>query len=198
MFDIFRKKSQTLPQLKAAREAIKLDDLRSALATMQADRRTLLLSGSDDQIRALDVKIADASLKLERADAAAAQLDQLIVEAVQKAAEAEFNERYASVVAARDAAMQRIDSEYAKGAHLILAVIAAVEAANRAVQEINRELDGKDLPLIDDADVLYWRGRYSHPETRIIRTALLPTHNSPPYGRPADGLFDDAGGAWAK
>lgn len=200
MFEIFKKKSRTASQMREARAAINVSELQAGIDALNAKRRDALLTGSDAEVRAVEADLEKARLVFDRASVAADELDKQIAESEYAESETAFATKYQAAIVARDAAMSRIESDYSRGANLILGVIEAVEAANSQVAEVNRELYSRDgtLPDIEAADVLYWRGRYSHMKTRIRSTQLLPTHQSPPYGEPAGTLLAAFDGAWAK
>ncbi len=200
MLEIFKKKSRTASQMREARAGINVSELQGAIDALTAKRREALLTGSDIDVRAVEADLEKARLTFDRASVAADELDKQIAAAELAEAEAAFASKYQAAVAARDAAMSKIESDYSRGANLILGVIKAVEAANSQVTEVNHELQirGGAFAAIEDADVLYWRGRYTHLKTRIGGTQLLPTHQSAPYGEPAGTLQAAYDGAWAK
>lgn len=200
MLEIFKKKSRTAAQMREARGQINVAELQAAIDALNAKRREALLTGSDIEVRAIEADLEKARLAFDRASVAAEELDRQIAEAESAESEAAFNARYQAAVTARNAAMAKIESDYAAGATLILRAVEAVVKANALVAEVNADLykDDRGLPDIDKADVLYWRGRFSSLETRISRTQLLPTHSTPAYGTPADPLFAASDGAWAK
>ena len=200
MLEIFKKKSRTAAQMREARGQINGAELQAAIDALTAKRREALLTGSDIEVRAIEADLEKARLTFDRASVAAEELDRQISEAESAEADAAFNNKYQAAVTARDAAMAKIDGDYAKGAALILGVIQSVEAANILVEDVNRHLvhDDRGLSEIDEADVLYWRGRYSAHKTRISRTQLLPTHTTEAFGAPADPIFADSVGAWSK
>lgn len=198
MFEIFKAKTKSAAQMREARAGIDIAKLSDALAELQEKRRQALLSGTDADVRKVDSEIDSVSLALDRATAGAQELDRMIEEADAAETTAAFKAKYDAAVAARDAAMSKIDTDYARGAKLILGAIEAVNRANELVETVNREIYSTDSsqPIINEADVLYWGGRFSTMETRISRTALLPTHSSDPYGPPANPLFAAFEGAW--
>lgn len=199
MFEIFKAKTKTAAQMREARAEIDTAKLSDALAVLQEKRRQALLSGTDAEVRKIDSEIDNASLALDRATVGAGELDRLIAEADAAESAAAFQAKYDAAVAARDGAMAKIDNDYARGAKLILGAIEAVNRANELVETVNREIYKSDIakPNIEEADVMYWAGRFSTLETRIGRTALLPTHSSDPYGAPANPLFAASEGHWS-
>lgn len=200
MFEIFKKKSRTASQMREARAAINVSELQAGIDSLNAKRREALLTGSDTEVRAVETDLEKARLAFDRASVAADELDKQIADAEYAEAETAFGAKYQAAIVARDAAVSRIESDYSRGANLILGVIEVVEAANGQIAEVNRELYSRDGTLadIEEADVLYWRGRYSHLKTRIKSTQLLPTHQSAPYGEPAGTLLAAHDGAWAE
>jgi hypothetical protein len=177
--------SETAADIETALASIDLIKLRADLSTATAQRADLLLSGTDAQVIAAGQAVETASIALERAEAAKAQLETKLAAAQAAEAEADFRARYAAVVALRDGVVAKIGKDYAAGASKILNVLEADREATAALQEINKAAyagEAYDLPVIETASRRVWGAEFASIQVGVASMAdmirLLPTSSS--------------------
>lgn len=133
-------KAENSKSIEAALAEINIASLQADLADASAKRTSLLLTGTDCQLLAAERAIESARLALDRAAAAQVELQARLLTAQKAEAKAVFDRQYAEAVAARDAAIARIEKDYAAAARLVSGVLAEVEAADQLVGAVNSQL----------------------------------------------------------
>jgi hypothetical protein len=89
--------TKTSAELRADLGRIDLASLGAEVARIEAERRALLLTGSDGQLEANGRELASAKLAVERASAAIDELTKLAAEAVEREHAAELEAAYVKV-----------------------------------------------------------------------------------------------------
>lgn len=130
-------------------ERIDLAALESEVDGCEARRRTLLLTGSDDQIEAATRDLAAANLAAERAEAAVAELTRQIAEATERERLASVEKQASEAKAARVAVIEAYAALH--NATLVvtrlLTVIRAGEATIREANGITSAAGRRDLKV---------------------------------------------------
>jgi chromosome segregation ATPase len=107
-----RGQANTAEQLRQTLDQIDIEGLEAAAEKLEAERRGVLLDGSDKDVEAVEAKIATANRDIERAYAAKAELTKRLDEAAAAATEAELLDRYNTAKAKADAAAKLLRKEY--------------------------------------------------------------------------------------
>ena len=131
-----RGQAKTADQLRQALDQIDIEALEAAEERLEAERRLVLLVGSDKELDAIEAKIATANRDIERAYAAKVEFTKRLDEAAAAATEAELTERYSSAKAKADAAAKML-KEYATIGRRFVDLIRAIAEADIAVDEAN-------------------------------------------------------------
>jgi chromosome segregation ATPase len=133
-----RGQAKTADQLSQALDQIDIEALEAAEEKLEAERRRVLLDGSDKDLEAIEAKIATANRDIERAYAVKAELTKRLDEAAAAATEAELTERYSSAKAKADAAAKMLAKEYPAIGRRFVDLIRAIAEADIAVDEADR------------------------------------------------------------
>lgn len=134
---------------------IDLSALEGAVVQHEAQRRALLLTGTDSEIAAATAALSAANLECERAQAAAEELKKRITEAERREALAEIDRKAAEAQAARVsvlAAYRDLDGAAREVVRLLTAIHdgqATIRAANSAVAAAGRNDLKTSWPLSD-------------------------------------------------
>lgn len=125
-------------ELRAALEALDVAGLEAAAEKLEAARRAALLTGTRDQVRALEAEIADADYEVEKAFAARELLTTHLAEAEERErADLAAAER-ADLQRAVDAATSRIETELAAAVQTVRRIQAEVAEVEERVERFNR------------------------------------------------------------
>lgn len=186
-------KTENSKSIEAALAEIDIPSLQKDLADAATKRTSLLLTGTDPQLLAAEKAIESARLALDRAEAAQAELQTRFVAAQKAEAKAEFDRQYAEAAAARDAAIVRIENDYAAASRLISGVLAEVEAADQLVSAVNAQLrkgwfdeqhPAHDGVALNSVSAEHYSGLFL--DVRDIRaTTMLPTLSTSAIGAAA-------------
>lgn len=154
-------KPQTAADLRAMLAKIDQQALLAVVERLEAERRRLLVHGSDVDLAAIDAELAAANRSCERAGAAIDELHRLIAEAEGREAEAAIVALEAETVRIRDE-IEADRAEVEKAADQVSAMLAAVGSKiatlTRQEQEIAAKRGGErarvpDLGVIRDGIV---------------------------------------------
>ena len=132
-----RGQANTAEQLRQRFDQIDIEGLEAAEEKLEAERRLVLLVGSDKELEAIEAKIATANRDIERAYVAKAEFTKRLDEAAAAATEAELTERYSSAKAKADAAAKMLAKEYPTIGRRFVDLIRAIAEADIAVDEAN-------------------------------------------------------------
>lgn len=139
--------TNTADQLRQTLGQIDIEGLEAAAEKLEAERRRVLLDGTDKELEAIETKIAAANRDIERAYAAKAELEKRLEAAITAATEAELSDRYNAAKAKADAAAKMLRKEYPDLARRLVELIRAVAEADVAVEEANKRLPADVAPL---------------------------------------------------
>lgn len=186
-------KTENAKSIEAALAEIDIPSLQKDLANAVTRRTSLLLTGTDPQLLAAEKAIESARLALDRAEAAQAELQTRLVATQKAESKAAFDCQYAEAVAARDAAIVRIEDDYAAASRLVSGVLAEVETADRLVAAVNAQITkgwfdeqhpGHEVAELNSVSAEHYVGRYY--DARDIRlTTMLPTLSTAAIGAAA-------------
>jgi hypothetical protein len=149
--------TNTADQLRQTLDQIDIEGLEAAAEKLEAERRRVLLDGSDKELEAIETKIAAANRDIERAYAAKAELEKRLESAIAAATEAEITGIYNSAKAKADAAAKLLRKEYPDLGRRFVELIRAVAEADVAVEEANKRLPADAAPLLPVEVTVRWR-----------------------------------------
>ncbi|MDF3216280.1 MULTISPECIES: hypothetical protein [Mesorhizobium] len=132
--------TNTADQLRQTLDQINIEGLEAAAEKLEAERRRVLLDGSDKELEAIETKIAAANRDIERAYAAKAELEKRLEAAIAAATEAELSDRYNAAKAKADAAAKLLRKEYPDLGQRLVELIRVVAEADVAIEEANKRL----------------------------------------------------------
>lgn len=132
--------TNTADQLRQTLDQIDIEGLEAAAEKLEAERRRVLLDGTDKELEAIEIKIAAANRDIERAYAAKAELEKRLEAAIAAATEAELAGIYNNAKAKADAAARLLRKEYPDLGRRFVELIRAVAEADVAVEEANKRL----------------------------------------------------------
>lgn len=139
----------SVAEITAALAEIDVDALEAASEALEAERRRVLLDGSDKDLEAIEAKITAADREVERAVAAKAELERRLEQATAAQSEGERIARYKAAKAKSKQAADRVVKEYAAHAKGLADLIRALAEATVAVQAANADLPAGAEPLAD-------------------------------------------------
>lgn len=174
-------KPRTSADLKADFEAIDLKALEAQVDGLEAERRRLLLAGSDDDVVAISTELSAANMSLERALVARDELGKRIAEAVEREA--------AAATVALEAEAVRIREE-------IEADRAEVEKAADQVSAMLADVGRKIGTLTcHEQEIAAKRGRQRArvPDLRVIRDGIVERVRLPPETKARLPRYANAG-----
>ncbi|WP_262272213.1 hypothetical protein [Microvirga yunnanensis] len=112
-------------------------EAKAAVERLEAERRRLLLDGSEKDLKAVEETLASARRDLDRANAATEELQRRIAEAEAKEKTDAFNAERKAVEDEAQATADAIRKEYPALAHKLVAMLKRLQAADTAVREFN-------------------------------------------------------------
>lgn len=142
-----RGQPNTVDQLRKALDGIEIDGLERAAESLEADRRRILLDGTDRDVEAIEGRIATANREIERAYAAKAELTKRLEEAAATATETERADAYRIAKTKADAAAKMLKKEYPELGRRFADLLRAVAEADMAVHAANEHLPADAAPL---------------------------------------------------
>ncbi|MDH6235156.1 hypothetical protein M2281_005778 [Mesorhizobium soli] len=149
VINLIAKPKSSVAELEAALSRFNIDELESAADKLEADRRRILLNGSDRELEDIESKITGANRKIERALAAKDELEKRLREAAAAEADSVRLARYRAAKKAGELAAARAADEYPRHAAAIVELIRALAEATAAVELANGDLPAGQDPLPD-------------------------------------------------
>lgn len=141
MFDKIREllavENDTVASLESALAQIDVDALREAQSRMAAERQTLLLSGTNEQIIAAEQRLDDARIDVERAQAAREVLETKLVKARSCETEAAFTAAHERVQEARKVWAEKAGRELARIDRAMNAIFDEAEQVAAQIRELH-------------------------------------------------------------
>lgn len=142
LLDFIRKPAVTAADIKA-----KLDEIDKAIPAaaaeverLIAERREKLLVASDNDLRKIEDKIADARRELDRLEVARGLVHSQHSDAKAAEARAALDREIAETAAAADRMVERVQREYCRHAKAIASLVSDLSAAEARVVAINEKL----------------------------------------------------------
>lgn len=142
-----RGQPNSVDQLRQALDGIDIDGLEKTAEQLEADRRRVLLDGTDKDVEAIEAKIASANRDIERAYAAKVELTKRLEEAAATATETERADAYRIAKAKADAAAKMLRKEYPELGRRFADLLRLVAEADMAVHAANEQLPADAAPL---------------------------------------------------
>jgi hypothetical protein len=140
--DLIRGKTAkaTSADMRAALAQLSIEDAERAASDLEAERRRILLDGSDRELTAVEEKISAAWRQVERMTAAREELEARIaaIEAKEKADA--FNAERKAIEDEAQAAADALRKEYPAIARKLIAMLERTEKADTATREFNRRI----------------------------------------------------------
>jgi hypothetical protein len=193
---IFRKEKPTAKELRDALADIDLEALAEAVSTATTERTSLLIDGSDEAILAAEERATASRLALDRATARRAELERRLVEAEQREADAKLEADRVKVEKTADALAKNLKRRYVDAATPLVALLAELEATERAVAAINTRLgdagwlESGRAQLIPVVETRAFDWGLSGSVASILRNTTLKVMKKP------DGYPDEAFPTW--
>ena len=138
---------QTAADLRKALDGIDVTKLKAIRAEAEANRRTVLLTGTPAELKAADVKLETARYNVERAEVAIEELAPRLAEAVARESDEAFVARHAELAAELAALSKRLRGDYATSAAKITAIAEAESDLARRVTAFEREIHSRETPV---------------------------------------------------
>lgn len=165
IFKLLRRPSNTAADLKAALAAIDLQGAEAVAEAMEAERRRVLLDGTDKQLAEIEARIIAANRDVERLYAAKEELERRIEAATVVEAQQDRAVQYAAAKAQSEAATKLIATKYPAIGRDFVALLKTLAEAQVAVDVANHNLPDGATPLADPEFAL--RGRPGQPEKTL-------------------------------
>jgi hypothetical protein len=136
-------------EIEDALSRINIDEMERAAEELEAERRRILLDGSDKDLEAIEARITVANRDIERAVAAKEELERRLGDAVAAEQNGERLARYRTAKAKGEQAAARLAKEYPGYAKGIVDLIRIIAEATVEVQLVNESLPAGVDPLPD-------------------------------------------------
>ncbi|EJW12617.1 hypothetical protein A33M_1900 [Rhodovulum sp. PH10] len=140
---LLKKSNLTAAELRNAVTKISVRDLEATVAELEAERRRLLLDGTDDQVAGVEAKITIANRDVERACAAVEEYTARIAEAEARERMAGL-ERLAAENRGRRAELRRVLLDIHEAAAALAAALVSYRDLDRAWHDTSRVLGDAD------------------------------------------------------
>lgn len=178
-----RASKSSVAEIEDALGKICIDELESAAEKLEAERRRILLDGSDKELEAVEVRIVAANRDIERGLAAKTELEKRLRDAAAAEADSVRLARYRTAKETAEFAAAKVAKEYPKHAKAIVELIRALAEATAAVQLANDDLPAGADPLPDPEFAV--RGIPGSPrkivnEVELVRWCVVDTGEIPP------------------
>ncbi|MER8653445.1 hypothetical protein [Mesorhizobium sp. M0847] len=157
--------TSTADQLRQTLDQIDIEGLEAAAEKLEADRRRVLLDGTDKDLEAIETKIAAANRDIERAYAAKAELERRLEAAAITETQQERTVKYDAAKAQADAAAKLLATKYPAIGREFVALLKTLAEAQLAVDLANHNLPDGAVPLVDPEFAM--RGRPGQPEKTL-------------------------------
>lgn len=139
LIGLIKKPKSPVEELERALENIDIPAAETKVETLEKQRREMLLSGSNDEVAALDLKIRDANLDVERLAAMQETLTQRIAAMKSQGAEEIRRKAYVAAQGGYDTARE-ILQDYEKNAKAIVACIGKLAELDKLIDTTNADL----------------------------------------------------------
>jgi chromosome segregation ATPase len=140
VLNLLKKPAARSDELRKALSEISSAEARANVERLEAERRRLLLDGSDKDIRAVEENLASARRDLDRANAATEELQRRIAETEAKEEADKAAAERKAIEDEAQAAADAIRKEYPVLARKLVDLLERVKAADEAVKEFNQRL----------------------------------------------------------
>ncbi|TSE07586.1 hypothetical protein C1D09_018820 [Mesorhizobium intechi] len=179
IFKLLRRQSNTAADLKAALAAIDLDGAEAVAEGIEAERKRILLDGTDKELAAVEERLAAAYRHIERLGAAKEELERRIEAATAAETQQERTVQYASAKAQADAAAKLLTTRYPAIARDFIGLLKTLAEAQLAVDDANQRLPDGAAPLMDPETAV--RALLGQPEKTLeeVKVSVWCFANSP-------------------
>ncbi|RUW62128.1 hypothetical protein [Mesorhizobium sp. M7A.F.Ca.US.008.03.1.1] len=165
VLNLVRRQTNTFADLSAALAQIDIAGAEAAAEALEAERRRILLDGSDKQLAEVEDRITTANRDIERLYAAKDELERRTEQARNSEADQIKVARYQAAKAQADAAAKALTKEYPEIARKFAALIKTVAEAQTAIEQANQSLPDGVPPLLDPEFAV--RGKPGEPERTL-------------------------------
>lgn len=150
---LIKKPDTTAAALRSAHAEIDLPALMRAVTDIEQERSRALVEATDDQITAIEARLAQAKRDLDRGHAASKEIQRRITEAERAEALTAFRAERRKVNREAEQAAQALRERYPALARELVAVLGAARDADLRVREWNQARNGADPDGVTDDEL---------------------------------------------
>jgi hypothetical protein len=176
--ELLKRKESSSAVLRKALAEIDVPAAERRVDELEAERRALLLSGTDREVQAIDDRIAAENRKVERLIVMRQELERRIADAEKLEANEALSAELAGVVKKREATIRAIVDGYPPLAAAIVEILEGIGETEEAIVNVNSKLHAagrpdESLKPIESSIFPDWR----HYPMSLRSTIRLPAFN---------------------